>query len=980
VPPTLTTFSAMMAGMKIRLSGGVVAAGLRAWAPGRSGPVQIAHEPAVPLGDAVALGPEGASEEQVRHAVGELTCLVEAGGVAAAGAGVDLGSGFRSARLAGARGDQRDAVLAALRVLGVEQADRLGDRAGFLVALFGPAATKPLGAAATRAIAEGRWAAVQLASAASDMLGPEQLEQLLGLRSPEGADLAPGPASVLAQHLRRVLEPLAGPRRLELLLDLWAGVEEHQAGLARRQRLLSGQGRRDRVADLRSRRQHHDDEWILSLLRTATAGREPSLADAARWAPPDYYWHPRLGGLVQDALAATALLRTAVAVVDHGLDEGLARSASLLAAAEAELPAREASAAARKVPGLPGLPARPGVYVRDIHRRLSRDRTRDHRLPGFVRPRLASARDFALVIIEDLGALNWGSVSIPDEALRSWAASDLRSWRQNAGYSSVRPPAGWDGIPSWAAGRLAGDRDPLAQRLAAAPGSDASDVEVVGDLLWYAELVDALAALYGHRMARATPGTGFPWLDHNPPPLPPELLTPRLDSVTLAVSGAAQLVALGAAPPRRARAWRDFTDGLLASASIAEAITGEFSVPAPFAALDGTTIAGSGARLRVARNARMLAEWSDYMGNCIAGQPYVDNARAGRSVLTALYDSNEVLIVNAELIRRRPVARGWRVSEIAARFNQAPDQALERRFRDWVEAVPAAADGDTTAAEPDDAPPGRAGRRRPVPRLVEDLGPQLGALARRAWDEDVDGDVIGAFAALAGTAPDAALARLRRLRPGGLAGVCKHALDAGAVSLHGLWAASGVRPLRTALAALDPAQRDRFGQLSQLLSEPPMARSLRRLVRLPAIADAYALDLAARDVRRAIGHLAIQDDPAIASALAGRTAEPLLCALTVMITCRAPAIDLATVTPPRTVSALGSARIATAARPLTVPGYPASALDDQSGPWQRALPDARELGADTSAFLDQIAAHGLCVPASWLAGSSWTALWARARR
>jgi hypothetical protein len=56
------------------------------------------------------------------------------------------------------------------------------------------------------------------------------------------------------------------------------------------------------------------------------------------------------------------------------------------------------------------------------------------------------------------------------------------------------------------------------------------------------------------------------------------------------------------------------------------------------------------------------------MGNCIAGQHYADPASTGQSVLTGLYDKNEVLIVNAELVRRRPAARGWRVAEITARF------------------------------------------------------------------------------------------------------------------------------------------------------------------------------------------------------------------------------------------------------------------------------------------------------------------------
>jgi hypothetical protein len=124
-------------------------------------------------------------------------------------------------------------------------------------------------------------------------------------------------------------------------------------------------------------------------------------------------------------------------------------------------------------------------------------------------------------------------------------------------------------------------------------------------------------------------------------------------------------------------------------------------------------------------------------------------------------------------------------------------------------------------------------------------------------------------------------------------------------------------------------------------------------------------DASVEEVQRAVGDLASRDDPVIARALASRTNEPLLCALTVMVNCRAPGIGLTTVAPPQTVS---------------VPGYPATFLDEVNGPWLRALPQARELGADTSVFLAQAAEHGLRVPASWLAGGTWTALWARAHR
>ncbi|MBC6460035.1 hypothetical protein [Actinomadura sp. HBU206391] len=947
--------------MKIRLAGGVVASELCAWVPRQSGPVMLAGEAEAPMGAAVALGPAEASGEQVLDAVAELTRLVQAGGVVAAGAGVDLGSGFRSARLAGARGDQRDAVLAALRTLGIENAGRLGDRAGFLVALFGSTVTKRVGAAAALAISEGRWAALHLASAASDMLGPEQLERILALTAPENVDLIQGgPPSALAQHLRQVLEPLPGPRRLELILDLWTQVSEHHAGLARRERRLATQSRRDRVGDLRERRRHHDDELILERLRAELNDLEPSLADAARWTPPDHYWYDLLARLVEDALATTALLRTAVAIADHGLDEGLARSATLIRAAEAELPGTIAARSARRVPGLTGLPARPGAYVRDINRKLADGKPGDAKFAAYIQPRLACARDFGLVITEAVGRLLEEPRGVRDEVLRNWAKRDLQNWRHGAGYGSVRPPTDWGGIPPWTI-PLLGDAEPLRQRLSTS--RDPAVVEVAGDLLWYVDLIDALAQLYGHDAARATPGTGAPWFDHDPPPTAAGPLAPRLDSITLAVAGAAQLVALGGAPPRGVRTWTAFTAGLLAGTAISEALTGEFAVPAPLTALDGTTVTGTGARFQVARSARMLAEWSDYMGNCIAGTHYLDAARAGRCGLAGLYDKNGFLLVNAELQPRRPATRGWKVTEIAARFNDTADPALEQRFRDWVATIPGIAPGETDPPVPEELPTKRPARRSAAARLIEDAGPALGALAQRAWADEVDGEVMEVFAVLAGTPPEAALVRLRRLGPEHLTGACRRALDSGAVDLDRLWATSGIRPMSTAVQDLDPALRQRFHQLPLLLAEPPLPKALRKLVKLPALADPYALDLAARRTRRAIGELANQGDPVISRVLARRPTEPLLCALTVMITCRAPAIDLTPVAAPRAV---------------TVPGYPATVLHDKNGPWQRAFPVARELGADTEVFWERIAEHGLRVPASWLVPGGWTALWSRA--
>ncbi|GGU07074.1 hypothetical protein GCM10010208_34510 [Actinomadura livida] len=946
-----------MGRVKIRLAWGVVASGLAAWADRPSGPVRLPCGADARPGEPVALGPEDAAEADAARAVAELARLVRAGGAVAAGAGVDLGAGFRSARLDGARGDQRDAVLAALRVLGLRGAGRLGDRAGFLVALFGPAVTRRVGAAAARAVEEERWAALRLAVAASDVLGPEQLERILAVDAPRDVDAVPGDLpSVLAQHLRRVLEPLPRPRRLDLLLDLWARVLDHHAGLARRRRRLATQSSRDRVAALRERRRHHDDERVLVRLRTALGGMaEISLADAARWTPGADYWRERLDWILRDALGATALLRTAAAVGDHGPHDGLARSAALISAAAAQVDDAVAAHAARRVPGRTGIPARPAAHVRDLHRKLSGDAPRDAGFAAYVRPRLTSARAYGLVVIEDLARIMDEMIGTQDEPLRTWAAAGLRDWRDATGYR--RAPHEWAGIPPWS-GPLLDGAEPLYARLAA--GRDPADAELVGDLLWYADLVDALAELHGHDRARGVPGTGAPWLDHDPEPDAEPPPAPRTDSVTGAVSGAGQLTALGGVPPRGAKTWAELVGGLLAGTAIAEALTGGFAVPPVLLARDGEAVPGAGVRVKVARGARDLAEWSDYMGNCIADPYYLEYGAKGRIAFMGLYDAHGMLVVNAELAPLRPASRGWRVNEIAARFNADPDQELARRFRDWVAAIPGP--GGEGPAPPDELPPARPARRRPAPRVVEDAGPPLRTLARRALDDLAPG-TLDAYAAVAATPPDAAPVRLRRLGAAQLAAAVRRALDTGTADLTGLWEATGRRPLATALDALDPALRDRFDQLRLLLGEPPLPGQLRRLVRLPVLADAYTLDLAGRRTRRAIGRLARADDPVIARALARRATEPLLCALIVAVNCDAPGTEMAPLTAPRGIR---------------VPGYPATDLENEDGPWRRALPAARELGADTAVFWDEVAAHGLRVPASWLASGGWPALWSRA--
>src|SRR3954447_12515493 len=222
-----------MVDVSVRLADGVVAGrGLRTWAlPGDTG--------APANGAAVALGPVDACAADAADAVATLEVLVALGGVVAAGAGVDLGAGFRSARLPGARGDRRDAVLAALRALGPAEAARLGARAAVMVALFGRAVPRPVGAAAGAAVAAGRYGVLGYASAASDVLGPEQLVTLLALDPAAGVDpLRDAVPSTLAAQLGRLLTPLPRPARLRVLVDLWDRVQQTQARANRRFGLL----------------------------------------------------------------------------------------------------------------------------------------------------------------------------------------------------------------------------------------------------------------------------------------------------------------------------------------------------------------------------------------------------------------------------------------------------------------------------------------------------------------------------------------------------------------------------------------------------------------------------------------------------------------------------------------------------------------------------------------------------------------------
>ncbi|MFD8492724.1 hypothetical protein [Amycolatopsis sp. NPDC059657] len=949
--------------MSSRLAFGVTAGpGLSCWLPAsgsRAVPKSADDRSGVP-GSPVAVGPADAEPDAVREATRRLGLLVRDGSETAAGAGVDLGGGFTSARLAGAPGDRRDAVLAALRFLGAEGAPRLGDRAAVLVALFGPSATKRVGAAAHIAVAERRWAALQLASAASDLLGPEQLERVLELRAPDGLDPFPhGAASTVAGHLARALAGYPRPRRLTLILSLWDDVCGRLVEQRLRERRATTQTRSDRIEKLRARHRAHFDEAIMQRLTWSVEG-EPTLVDAARWLPPKWWRAHEIGRLLHDAIAATALLRFAKTLYDEGLAAATEKHRGELLAAEACLTEEERAKAARRVDGGYGHPARPGCYVHQVVQVLSPKRTITAKTETYVKTRTAMARNYGVVVLDAVSVL---LAEHPDEPLhncwdtcRPWREQQLPKWRAAAGFS--RPPEGWEQPPLNDA-HADGPKRTLAQRIAASQ-SDPASVETPHDLLWFADLADALAPFHGTEHATVRHERPSPEVDYKTPPA-----EPGTDSVPLAAAGVAQLVMFGATPPPRCGGWAELSAGVSADAVIAEASVGAFTLPSEVSTMDKQVVGGTELAVELGREPRQLAEWSGYMGNCIGESWYADQARRGHCVLMALRDPADGRIVANLDIRRH--TGGWHVYELRARFNDDVAEGLEDHIKQWVDGIPAPA---PPAAEPlVPVPPVRSGAaRRPA---AERLSPELtAALTTAVTRELASAQAVAARRAYVTLArgfgrpghpadfePDAAVIALKRTGQAEHADLLRSAVEAVPV----LWRATRVRPLATAVGKLDPGLRT-YDRLAALTCGSPLPRTLRALVRRPEIAPAYAMDTVARAVRVAMGELI--GDATLARSVAQRPSTELVCALAIAATCT-PEFTTEQVTEPKKV---------------TIPGFPASDLTDEHGPWQRALPAAAELGAPIELFWERIAEHGLLVPAALLGKGGWPALWRRAHR
>ncbi|MVU81006.1 hypothetical protein GPX89_27625 [Nocardia sp. ET3-3] len=937
--------------MAVRLAFGMVAErDRRAWLVETG--EEIDHD--APEGAAVVLGHRDSDPARIAIACADLAGLLELGGVVIAGAGIDVGDGFASARLAGATGDRRDAVLAALRILKVSGAWRLGERTATLVALFGVTATKPVGAAAEQAIGEGRWSAVILASAAADVLGPEQLVKVLALRAPDGTDPIPdGAPSVLAENLGRVLEQYSRPRRLDLILDLWQRSCAWQEAELARDRLIASHDL-SALETLRETYRQFDEAEVIKLVQDSTE-RPVTLISAIHFRPTwSDLWKHTVERVIQDALAATVLLRAATAVHELGVVAGIDRVRAEIDTVSALFSKGDANKARRAADSLP---ARPICHIRDINTWLRHQQPRGSAYERFVRARLRTALAYATVVHDRCRTLLVHE--IPHNALpESWDSVSLRTFREKVGPTTTRPPHTWRTRPL-----LRHTRPSLADRLA----EDPTAAEQASDLLWFADLADAMAQARGHTAATDEGFWLVPEFDTNPPRPQPDPLTPRSDSIPLAVAGAAQLLALGAAAPDRCRDWQHLCTGLMTSGAVASALTNEFDVPDPILAHDGATLPGTEVRIQIAHTASRLAEWSDYMGNCIAGPWYQDEAVRGRSILVALRDDQNVLQINAEL---RGTDHGWFVNEIKGRFNNDPDPTLNQAFRDWV-ATLRATEPETDPIEPADlTPPARP--RRPARNPIREVGPSLREAARKAMIEAES--ALRTLTALAGDldGDPKTLIALRRSPTERLTRLCVEFLAATPEALPRLWTATGTRPLATAVDSLDPALLTRYPRLRTITTDAPVpSKTLRAMVKDPDIATARAQDLIAHRLRIALTRLARRGDPTLTQAITRNPTPDLLCPLILTLTCAPPPdLPLLPITEPRAI---------------TVPGFPATSLTDPEGPWDSAWPTALEsglaavdLGPDRELFWSHIADHGLLVPADWLGAGGWPALWSRA--
>ena len=592
---------------RIRCSGGIVLEGdHRVWLVADPGDevLDSRRSPGAP----VVVGRATASRAEVDRARRDAQRLVARGGPLVAAAGVRIRA-FRTARLEGGAESRRDAVLAAVEVLGSRGLHRIGEPAAVLVALFGVRATKRVGAAALDGLALDQLSPLRLAVAASDLLGPEQLESILALRAPPGTEPVPkGDAVLLGQQLASVLGPYTAKRRVELLRSLWDDVVGWQLSAIAR-----GRARRRPTSPVAIERWQRkvrrlDSAWWQAQA-AAAYGDEPDALALAIWVPSRDVWQAALERALHECGAATTLLRTALAAeerpvqaavlahldaLDHLArrdDHGAACERAALLAATVALASDTAPSGGDRLGG------------RDVDPLLA---TQLRDAWALAHATLTAALGLGL-------ALQRSPVAGEAQPLASPAVAE---WRAVAGYGPARPPERWHF-------RLLAPTTVVSLAPACPPEEPirAADVEFLDDGLWIADLADALAAWYGH--ARAEVNYGVHGVDVDPVDDEDDPRSPLLESVPLAVAGAAQLLAVGAVPPARPKTWEALVAALVAAAENL-GLDEPFPMAAEVAATDRTVLPDTDLVVDVARTPRQLAEWGNYMGNCIAG--YADDA------------------------------------------------------------------------------------------------------------------------------------------------------------------------------------------------------------------------------------------------------------------------------------------------------------------------------------------------------------------
>ena len=802
----------------------------------------------------------------------------------------------------------RGTVLAAVEVLGSKGLHRIGEPAAVLVALFGVRATKRVGAAALDGLALDQLSPLRLAVAASDLLGPEQLESILALRAPPGTEPVPkGDPVLLGQQLASILGPYTAKRRVELLRSLWDDVVGWQLSAIAR-----GRARRRPMAPTAIERWQRkvrrlDSAWWQAQA-AAAYGDEPDALALAIWVPSRDVWQGALERALHECGAATTLLRTALAAEERPVQaavlahlealDHLARRDDLGATCErAALLAATVALASDTAPS-----GGDRLGGRDVDPLLA---TQLRDAWALAHATLAAALGLGLALQRSPGA---GGGTAADQPGRGRMAGGGRVRAGPAAGGVAFPPAGADH------GRV-----PCRPLLSTGEPSRAASM-ILDDGLWIADLADALAAWYGH--VRAEVDYGVHGIDVDPADDEDDPRSPRIESVPLAIAGAAQLLAVGTVPPARPKTWEALVAALVAAAENL-GLDEPFPVAAEVAATDRTVLPDTDLVVDVARTPRQLAEWGNYMGNCIAG--YADDANR-RFALVALRGATGTLAVNIALQRG---TRRWFVSEAFARFNEDLPAEFHAQLDAWAEQIPVAspAAGGRGAARPRRTAPG--GRRPPPATACS--GPRPGWATRsatsgrrptrsppwpRPWPRSP-----GSWGGPA-TAPTATgWTRSSPLPAPGDRGPSSP--PSAAPSDPGApWPSCGRRRPPAPLAAAIERAGDVDIDLRRLTGTT-VPSALRLGLRDSRVRAGRTVDLAGRRLRMALAELLVAADPRLDRAVIERTHVGFVTAAVLVLTAR----DGQVVQPVEWVPVAGDG---------SLPGRPRSSVRDERGPWAEA--------------------------------------------